>query len=304
MNWRTSSPVFAAAMACATGLVTRPSRADDAACVAASEQALTLRQQGKLHDALTQLAVCSDDACPAEIKSECAQRIREANAAMPTLILAVKDAAGNDVFDVSVSMDGAPLSHALEGRATAIDPGAHTFTFEASGQDPIVKKLVLREGDKDRREVIMTGHPLPAPEPVVPAAPSTAATASSITAPSTASPSASSLAWGPQRTAAAAAVGLGIVGLGLELGSADSRFSSQNREKTDCSPGACLRPWQATEDYDTAQKDATGATIAVSVGVVAVAAGVVLWLVAPKNAPRVGLAPALGGRGLSLRADL
>ncbi len=162
--------LLAPMMACAVGLLARPAHADEAECIAASEQALTLRQQGKLHDALQQLAICSAASCSSEVKAECTQRIDAIDAAMPTLVLGAKDGAGNDLYDVRVSMDAAPLASTLDGRPLSIDPGEHTFTFEAAGTAPVEKKLVLREGEKDRHESIMIGTPPPTPA-VVPALP-------------------------------------------------------------------------------------------------------------------------------------
>ena len=133
--------------------------ADDAACIAASEQALTLRTQGKLHDALKQLAVCSDQACPDEVKTECTRRIDAVDAAMPTLVLVAKDGAGNDLSAVKVTMDGVSLMESLDGRPLSLDPGEHAFRFETAGQPPVEKKLVLREGDKERHETVVLGPP-------------------------------------------------------------------------------------------------------------------------------------------------
>ena len=52
-----------------------------------------MRQHGKLHESLERLAACADASCPDEVKAECARRIDDVNAAMPTLILAAKDGA-------------------------------------------------------------------------------------------------------------------------------------------------------------------------------------------------------------------
>ena len=83
---------------------------------------LTEGQQGKLHDALKKLAVCSDATCSSEVRAECTQRIAAIDAAMPTLVLAAKDGSGNDLYDVRVSMDGAPLTGNLDGRPISLDP--------------------------------------------------------------------------------------------------------------------------------------------------------------------------------------
>lgn len=261
-----------------------PALADDAACIAASEQGLTLRKQGKLHDALGQLAICADAACPDEVKVECSRRIDAIKTAMPTLVFEARDAAGNDLGAVTVTMDGAPLATKLDGRPLAIDPGEHTFRFEAAGQAPVEKKLVLREGQRDRRESIVIGTAIVAPPPPPPPPP-----------PST---------WNTRKSLAVAAGGVGLVGVGLGVVFALYASSSQSREKSDCSPGACPNYPQGVEDYDTAKKDATGATIAFTAGAIFLAAGAVLWFTAPSEAKppsaalrRVRIVPALVGSG-------
>jgi hypothetical protein len=293
MRLRYAGVGFAALAVVATA---RPALADDAACIAASEQSLTLRQQGKLHDALKTLAVCADAACPDEVKAECSRRIDGIGTAMPTLVLEAKDGSGNDLFAVTVTMDGAPLAAKLDGRPVSIDPGEHTFRFETAGQPPVEKKLVLREGEKDRRESVVLGPPAPAvaPPPAVPIAPP----------PST---------WTTRKSLAVASGGVGLVGIGLGIVFGLYASSSQSREKSDCSTSGCPSYPQGNEDYDTAKKDATGSMIAFIAGAAFLAGGAVLWLTAPTEtdarpatARRVRLAPmvVLGGGGFVLGGDL
>ena len=70
-------------------------------------------------------------------------------AAIPTLIVAAKDSAGNDRLGVTVTIDGMPLE-GVDGRPIALDPGEHTFRFEAAPLPPLEKSLVLRTGEKNR----------------------------------------------------------------------------------------------------------------------------------------------------------
>lgn len=267
---------FGILVVCTAGTIAVPAMADDAACIAASEAALPLRQQGKLHDSLKQLATCAQEGCPGEVKSECARRIEEIKNAMPTLILAAKDGAGNDLYDVKVSMDGQPLVATLDGRPLSIDPGEHDFVFDESGQSPVEKKLVLREGEHDRREVVVIGPP---PPPVVVSPPPAPIT------PST---------WNTRRVLAVVGGGLGLVGVGLGTSWGLYAISSQNREKSDCpSAGPGCNRAQANEDYTVAHEDATASTVAFVAGGALLAAGAILWL----TAPSVHVAPAVGSRG-------
>lgn len=208
------------------------------------------------------------------MKSECSRRIDEIKNAIPTLILAARDGAGNDLYDVKVSMDGQPLVATLDGRPVSIDPGEHDFVFEEAGQAPVEKKLVLREGEHDRREIVVIGPPPPV---------------ASATPPAHAAPS----TWNTQRVLGVVGVGLGLVGVGLGTSWGLYALSSQNREKSDCpAASSCNRP-QANEDYTTAHEDATASTVAFAAGGALLAAGAVLWF----TAPSVHVAPSVGSRG-------
>lgn len=273
--------------------------ADDAACIAASEQSLTLRQQGKLRDTMKALVVCADPACPDEVRAECAKRVDTVNAATPTLILSAKDGSGNDLYDVTVTMDGAPLLQKLDGLPLSLDPGEHTFDFQVTGQPPLEKKFVLREGEKDRREGVVIGT-APVTQPLTPPPPPVAPSS-----------------WNTQKTLALVSGGVGVVGVGLGVVFGLYASSAHSKEQTDCaSAGACTNPPQATEDYNTAKSNALGSTISFIAGGVFLAGGVVLWVTAPKpkeaptnalhDTPEIGIAPLLtpGGGGLMLRGSL
>jgi hypothetical protein len=283
--------VLAAAAAAVT--LAPAARADDAACIAASEQSIPLRQQGKLHEALKVLAVCADAACPGEVKAECAKRIETIKGTMPTLILGAKDGLGNDLTAVTVIVDGAPLPGALDGQALALDPGEHTFRFELAGQPPVEKKIVLRQGEKERRESVVLGPPGGLVKPP-PAAPSF---------------------WTPRRTLAVVSAGLGVVGIGIGAAFGAFALSSQSREKSDCSgssTASCPSYPQGLSDYNIAQKDATGATVGLVLGGALAATGVVLWFTAPRqgrppaSVQGLRVAPLVigTGRGITLGVDL
>jgi hypothetical protein len=128
-------------------------------CLAASDASLKLGNDHKLRAERAQLLVCADASCPADIRLECARRVDEVNARVPTLIFAAKDASGADLSAVKVTMDGEVLAERLEGTAFPIDPGEHTFTFETAGQAPVTRTLIIQEAQKDRHESIAFGAP-------------------------------------------------------------------------------------------------------------------------------------------------
>jgi hypothetical protein len=278
---RTVASIVACLVSLSVSMTPLPAFADDAACIAASEQALALRKQGKLHRALEQLAVCADPGCPGEVKTECARRVDLVRASMPTLVLAARDTAGNDLLDVNVTMDGAPLATALDGRPLSVDPGPHVFRLEAPGLPPIERQLVLREGEKSRRESVVLGVPRAAPAP--PAPPPLQPTST----------------WSTQRTLALVGGGVGIVGLGLGALFGGYALAAKNDESRDCPSAGCATRPQAVQDYNAAKDNATGSTVAFVAGGALVAAGVVLWLTAPAPAGEPSRSPVASGLRLT-----
>ena len=126
-------------------------RADDKSdCIAASEKAQSLRDDRKLLDARAQFLVCARDACPAAIRKDCADQVGAVQQRTPSVVLHAKDRAGQDLVAVKVTADGKPVTEQLDGRSIPLDPGVHTFRFEAAGSEPVEQKIVLAEGEHDR----------------------------------------------------------------------------------------------------------------------------------------------------------
>ena len=129
-------------------------------CVAAYDQTQSLRRDGQLRKARERVLACAQDACPAVVKKDCAQWLPEIEASIPTVVFEARDASGADTSDVRVLFDGAPLKDRLDGKAVPVDPGQHTFRYEltgGAGANPIEEKIVIREGDKNRKLAISFG---------------------------------------------------------------------------------------------------------------------------------------------------
>jgi len=82
---------------------------------------------------------------------------------MPTVVFQVSSASGPPLKDVLLSVDGGD-SVTLDGRAVAVDPGAHDVTIKASRHHPTTTRFIVSEGEKLRREVV-TLTPLPIVRP-------------------------------------------------------------------------------------------------------------------------------------------
>jgi hypothetical protein len=123
-------------------------------CVVANETAQDLQRSGKLVEARTQLLTCAASACPAAVRTDCADQLQAVDQLLPTVVFLPKDAASGAVAGASLAVDGVPLAGALDGTPVPVDPGQHTFTIRLTGQAPVVLRLVLKGGERLRREVV------------------------------------------------------------------------------------------------------------------------------------------------------
>ncbi len=287
------------AAAIASVAVTSAPRAEAAGpgapqCVAASENAIQLRKDLKLRAAQKELSICVSRSCPTEVREECERRIGEISAAIPTVVFEIKTSSGNDVIGATVTMDGVVLAERIDGTALSVDPGEHELVFTAPDLAPLKKTFVMREGQKNRREIVVLAPSTPSSGP--------AATPIAPIVRDEAGPSATS-SWSAQKTFAVVVGGVGIVGVaaGSFFGlRASSRWS---QAKSDC-PGACAADSPAQGEKNDAHSDATLSTIAFGVGAAALVGATLLWLTAPSaiaptaSTPRVSVVPSVGpGRG-------
>jgi hypothetical protein len=163
-------------------------RADEKqVCASAAEEAEQMRIDARLLAARERLLRCSRPECPAAVRSDCAGWMSEVAAAMPTVVLAVRDARGQDVLGALASVDGVPIAHGLDGKALEVDPGAHTFRFEAAGIST-EQVVLVREGEKSRAVTATLDL-----GPAAPAAPVGSASSPAPVAPSGSSPAPAAL---------------------------------------------------------------------------------------------------------------
>ncbi len=172
--------ILALAAAC---FVASPALADEKqVCSDAYAKAQTFRDAHKLTAAREQLRICGRAECPSFIAKDCAGWLKDADARMPSVVFVVKNAAGSDLIDVKVTMDGAPLVAKLDGLAVDVDPGAHTFGFEAP-DGKAEEKMVVTEGAKAQRVAVTLGAAGTAVAAASPAAALGTAPAPAATAP-------------------------------------------------------------------------------------------------------------------------
>ena len=257
-------------------------------CVNANESGQDLRQSGKLREARAALAVCMSPRCPRPVREDCAQRLAEIEAALPTLVFIAKAADGNDLRDVRVSMDGQDLT-ASDGTAVTIDPGDHAFTFTKEGLPPATRDVVVHEGDKNRRIQVTLAPPASeASEPKAPAEP----------APSKGANDNRGLFGLAPSTQRGIGLGVGIAGaVGLAVGSVFgiwSKLTYDHVRSSDCTlpGGGCTAA--VGDDKKAYFQQADISTIAFIAGGALTAAGVALYVLTP--AGTVSVSPTVGAR--------
>jgi hypothetical protein len=281
--------LLAAAAALSLGAAAPLARAADtkAECIAAADQGQSLRDEGKYARAREAFAKCARDTCPRVVARSCNQWLHETDEASPTVVLGAKDAAGLDLTNAEVTLDGSPFAESLDGKPVQVDPGQHLFRFTHPGSEPVEASVVLRAGEKNR----VVGVTL---SPTVTAA----------LEPPASSPPAGESEPGPSLLSArnvtalsmlvlgGAAIGGGAYFLG-QSGSQSSTASSLRGSMPDyaCTDAPTSTPCQELSSaVDSQHRDATVGTVMVVGGGVLAAGAVVAWIVWPKQEPpRTGL---------------
>jgi hypothetical protein len=239
----------------ALGAVTfsRPAAADPKACIRAHANGQRESKAGHLKAASQLFTSCgSDDACPDQLRKECAEFLDSVKKTIPTVIFSALDEDGKDISGVKVYSGDDLLVDGLDGRAVEMDPGKYHLRFVLPAGEPLATDVVVREAEKNR--VIQVKRERAATAPEVAAVPG-AAPANRTIGP------APWVAAGVAVAALGAGVTLGVIGSGKE--------SDLNQ----CSP-RCSDDMRST--YSSAKGMLLGADV--SFGVAIVSAGVATWL--------------------------
>jgi hypothetical protein len=292
---RRSLPKAGAAFIAAMIGLTPLARAADpttADCLAASEASLKAGNAHRLRAERNQLLICSASSCPTDIHKECLRRIDEVNASIPTVIFQAKDGAGNDLVAVKVTMDGEVITERLEGTALSIDPGQHTFTFEAAGLPPLSKQFVIPEGQRDQHKAVVIDEASTSPASSSSTFPPPASAPSAAMQPASAPgepPSPGGLS--PRKIGAIAVGAVGVIGVGVGTIFGIEAISQKNKANASC-PGVCSSASDASL-WSTAQTSGNIATAGFIVGALGLAGAAAIWLFVPEGSstgqPQVGL---------------
>jgi serine/threonine-protein kinase len=313
------------------------SASDQAAATALFKQGRDLMAAGKYADAcpklaesqrldpgagtLLNLATCYEkngqiasawttyqDAASAAQKAGEAERVKAARAkvaalepTLPTLTIVVPAAA--DRPDLEIRRDGALVGRAAWGAPIPVDPGPHPLDASAPGKTAWHGQAQVGGAGAKVSIEIPPLNDAAAPVPTAPAAPATTAPATTAPAAPPADSTAPSSSGSTQRLLGLISGGVGLVGIGVGSVFGAIAMSENNSTSGHCNGTVCDAPTVST--LNDARDDATVSTVAFIAGGVLLAAGVVLYLTAPKGAPTTGLllSPGAGGSiaGLTLQ---
>ena len=253
-------------------------------CIEAYEQVQALREQGALQGARQKAIVCARDACPKVLASECAQWLDQIAQSLPSVVIGAQSPDGKDLVQVRVQLDGKPFAEQIGARAQPVDPGSHAFRFESAEFGAVELKVVIREGEKNRR-IVATFEKKPVP---VPAAPTAVAETSNA---------------GPIIGWTLGGVGLAAVGVGIAF---EALGLSKASDLETCKPGC------PSEETAAMSRNFVIGDVALIAGAVALAAGVVVLIATypseepaaePKAKARLLLMPTAHGAVGALQAS-
>lgn len=241
----------------------------DSSCDAV-ERSEALRSENHYRKAREALLECVNAQCGGDVRRRCATTLQKLDAVTPSIVVRAEDPAGNDVTDVSVSLDEERLLGSLDGMAIAVDPGEHRFVFTRAGQTPVIQTLTIEQGQKFRAIDVVIGS-----------APTLALPPASAAAPRSES--------SDRLVASGTLIGVGVIGvasfawLGLRARAGEEVLE---RCEPNCSSGR----------VDSVQKRYLLSNVSAGVGVVALGAATYLLLSGPSN-------DTVADRGLAVGAD-
>jgi hypothetical protein len=151
------------------------SRARSAAqCGEKQKQMQQLEQAGHLREAKGMALECAQDVCGELISQQCRTRHQLLEEEMPSIVPTAVDEQGKPLLEVEVRVDGTLLTTHIDGQGLTLDPGLHEFSFSAQNRVPAVEKLLIVQGERNRRISVVLRSASNQPSPSADAAPASA----------------------------------------------------------------------------------------------------------------------------------
>jgi hypothetical protein len=276
-------------------------------CASAYEETQKLREKGQLTEAKQRAVRCSAASCSVYVVKDCTQWLAEIEASLPSVVFTAEDAGGADTAAARVAVDGRVVAERLDGKAVALDPGEHVVRFELVGAEAIEQRVLIRQGEKNRR-IAASFKKAPAPPPPPPVTPV------AVREPAAPLPPAPAPRAGGVPTWAWVTGGVGVVLLGVGIGFGVSALGAQSTlvEKCGGDPARCPSSTSA-DTVPLAERRDRNRNVFIglgAVGVAAIAAGAVGIALAPPNQQKRAAGWVLGplalpsGAGLAISGQL
>lgn len=226
-------------------------------CVKAAEDSQELRAKKKFVQARDRLQQCILPACPKEVRSDCKSWLNDIESSMGSIVIYAEDERGHSLVDVKVIIDDELIAERLDNNAVLLAPGPHVLKLETSGKPAVTQSFELKNGEKNRRVVVVMGTTQPSTTPSA-----TSPVENGASKPAT-----------TKRISPAAWVlyGVGIGAVGAFAGLGVSGKSDVTTLRNTCAPKC------ASADVDSARMKLIGADI--SLGVAVLSMGIATYLV-------------------------
>jgi hypothetical protein len=262
-----TTPLVAFAIAIAPAIAS----ADTKACIASHASAQRETKAGHPKQAAQLYTACgSDNTCPEQLRSECAELLEQVSRTVPSVIFSAIDGKGADVGSAKVYVDDALVADGLDGRAIELEPGKYHFRFLLPDNSNLTLDVLIREGEKNRlvevRAPLQKKAEEAPPAPLVRQPPPDAAPPTPV----------------EKRTPVAAwvATGVAVVGLGT-FGTFGLLGSSDKKKLNDCAPSC---PDSAHSTRDSLKTKFLVADIGLGVGAASAVLAGVLFLTSGSSA--------------------
>lgn len=128
-------------------------------CLDSSDEARAALKARHLIEARAKLRLCAASECAPEVRTLCDERLAEVTERIPTVIFDAKRADGDDLFDVTITIDSAPRPDVAMGAEVALDPGPHEVVLRDARGSTVERRIVVIEREKARREHFSFGAP-------------------------------------------------------------------------------------------------------------------------------------------------
>ena len=135
-------------------------------CSASYEAAKEKEDSGHLLEARGHYASCAKKVCGAFLLNECITRHARLDTDIPSVVPFATDSSGEARTDVRVTVDGDALVSRIDGRSVRVDPGMHEFVFHGADGVTVSEKVMVLQGDHNRRIGVSLAPPKSAKAPV------------------------------------------------------------------------------------------------------------------------------------------